>query len=201
MFSFAASQNVVAATPLYPAPRRIDEAGIEAFGYQNEVVFPIKVKPADPAAPVKLVADIDYAVCEALCLPVHAQAELILRPGAPLAPSPQLERALASVPRRLDSHEIQTLVAIEAAPADSRPSWRLNWRGAETGDLFVEAPEGFYVETKRGGAAGQYVLTLVEHPRDKPLPSDATRVTIGGAAPVEFALDLRALAAIPVVAP
>ena len=39
---------------LYPAPRRYGEASGEAFGYRDEVLFPLMVTPVDPAKPVSL---------------------------------------------------------------------------------------------------------------------------------------------------
>ena len=50
---FAASDNVEAVEPAFPAPKRIKEAdGGEAFGYDGGVIFPLRVKPRDAAKPV-----------------------------------------------------------------------------------------------------------------------------------------------------
>src|SRR5580692_6914991 len=67
-FDFAGSRNLARAEPAYPAPTRIAESdGSDAFGYQDVVVFPIAVAPADPGQPVELALQFDYAVCEKLC--------------------------------------------------------------------------------------------------------------------------------------
>src|SRR5664279_914907 len=44
-FDFARSENVATAEPLYPAPERIDEEGVQVFGYRHDVIFPIRVTP------------------------------------------------------------------------------------------------------------------------------------------------------------
>ena len=56
----------------FPAPRRFDEGGAEAFGYKDEVIFPVSVVPADPAQPVALSLSLSFAVCADLCLPASA---------------------------------------------------------------------------------------------------------------------------------
>ena len=67
---------------LYPAPHAFtDEAGT-TIGYKDNVIFPLRVVPRQKDKPVTLRAKIDYAVCEKLCVPVEAKAELTLAPAA-----------------------------------------------------------------------------------------------------------------------
>src|SRR5690242_18388474 len=76
-FDFSKSDNVEAVTVLWPAPSKFDDgaSGI-SFGYQNQVVLPLRIVPKSTDKPVMLRADISYAVCEKLCIPVEASAEL-----------------------------------------------------------------------------------------------------------------------------
>src|SRR5208337_4658735 len=67
-FDFARSENLAEAKVLYPQPARIDEGGVQAFGYRHEVVFPIKVTPREKGQRAVLDLSLDYAVCEAICL-------------------------------------------------------------------------------------------------------------------------------------
>src|SRR5271156_5168404 len=81
-FDFSRSTNVASAEVDFPAPGRIAESdGSEAFGYQRGVVFPLRVQAADPAKPVTLALDADYAVCEKICLPARAALRLDLAKG------------------------------------------------------------------------------------------------------------------------
>src|SRR5437899_8694944 len=73
---FAASQNLKRAVVLWPAPQRIEEAGGGTIGYLGSVIFPLRVEPLDPAKPVLLRLKLDYAICEKLCVPAEAKAEL-----------------------------------------------------------------------------------------------------------------------------
>src|SRR5271165_556667 len=54
-FDFTGSDNLAKAEPVFPAPQRIRESdGSEAFGYERDVVFPVRVEPSDPTKPVTL---------------------------------------------------------------------------------------------------------------------------------------------------
>jgi DsbC/DsbD-like thiol-disulfide interchange protein len=75
---FAGSQNVKAIDVLWPAPRPIPEEGLVAIGYTGDVTWPLAVVPQDRTKPVTLRLKLDYAVCEKLCVPAEARAELVL---------------------------------------------------------------------------------------------------------------------------
>src|SRR5208337_2592068 len=98
-FDFSGSDNVATVEPVFPAPKRIAESdGSEAFGYDGDVVFPLRVEPSDPAKPVTVALHVNYAVCEKICLPAQARLRLTL----PRAASPYagvVEAALAAAPR------------------------------------------------------------------------------------------------------
>jgi DsbC/DsbD-like thiol-disulfide interchange protein len=177
-FDFSQSENLAQAQVEFPAPERIPEPdGSVAFGYREGVVLPIAITPTDPAKPVRLVAKVNYAVCEKICLPARATAELTTAPGAsPFAPA--LAQARAQVPEKV---EPAALGAQVTAAGDKL--WRLCLSQAPR-ELFVEPPEGYWVEPKREGDGRCYGLTVQQAPADAkpPIP---LRVTIEGARAVE----------------
>ena len=76
-FDFSKSENIEAVTVLWPAPTKFDDgAGGHSMGYHNQVVLPLRIVAKNADKPVTLRADINYAVCEKLCIPVQANAEL-----------------------------------------------------------------------------------------------------------------------------
>jgi DsbC/DsbD-like thiol-disulfide interchange protein len=76
-FDFSKSDNVEAVTVLWPAPTKFDDgAGGFSLGYHDQVVLPLRIVPKNNDRPVTLRAEINYAVCERLCIPVEAIAEL-----------------------------------------------------------------------------------------------------------------------------
>src|SRR5436190_12225554 len=76
-FDFSKSDNVEAVTVLWPAPQKFDDgAGGTSLGYKHQIVLPLRIVAKNPDKPVTLRADINYAVCEKLCIPVEANPEL-----------------------------------------------------------------------------------------------------------------------------
>src|SRR6516165_11464887 len=76
-FDFSKSDNVEAVTVLWPAPLKFDDgAGGHSLGYHDQIVLPLRIVTKNADKPVTLRAEINYAVCEKLCIPVEASAEL-----------------------------------------------------------------------------------------------------------------------------
>ena len=76
-FDFSKSENVEAVTVLWPAPLKFDDgAGGHSIGYHDQIVLPLRIVAKTADKPVTLRAEINYAVCEKLCIPVEAGAEL-----------------------------------------------------------------------------------------------------------------------------
>src|SRR5215510_5557553 len=76
-FDFSKSENVGAVTVLWPAPLKFDDgAGGHSIGYHDQIVLPLRIVAKAPDKPVTLRAEINYAVCEKLCIPVEASTEL-----------------------------------------------------------------------------------------------------------------------------
>jgi DsbC/DsbD-like thiol-disulfide interchange protein len=195
-FSFAGSDNLAQVSVSFPAPRRLSEgAGGEAFGYNDGLVVPIDVEAIDAAKPVALALKLNYAVCEAICVPAEADLRLVLS-NADAPPSPFAEaiaRAKAMTPRPI---EWQSLAA--DLTATSEKSWRLCLapQAGPKRDLFVEPPDAWWFDIKpdSAGTAGTdcFSLKLMQKPPDSTLPV-AVRLTItGGQGPVETTIALKA---------
>jgi DsbC/DsbD-like thiol-disulfide interchange protein len=98
-FDFSKSDNVEAITVLWPAPQKFDDgAGGTSLGYKQQVVLPLRIVAKNADKPVTLRADINYAVCDKLCVPVEASAELTFASVASTEDG-NLSEALNSVPK------------------------------------------------------------------------------------------------------
>ncbi|MFN5666379.1 protein-disulfide reductase DsbD domain-containing protein [Bradyrhizobium sp.] len=98
-FDFSNSDNVDAVTVMWPAPRQFDDgAGGTSLGYKHQVVLPLRIVAKNPDKPLVLRADISYAVCEKLCVPVEAKAELAFASVASTEDA-ALSEALNAVPK------------------------------------------------------------------------------------------------------
>ncbi len=192
-FDFAHSENVAEAEALYPQPERIDEEGAQAFGYRRDVVFPIRFALRQKDKPAVLALSVDYAICDKLCLPAHADMRLNLPPdGDASSGVMDMTEALAKIPRRLPSAEAGAFAQVSARPGTrDKPQWLLRIPSGVAQDVFIEAPKGFYVESAADPTgAGAFLLTLVEHPSQQPMPDEPVRVTVAGPSPAEFDLAL-----------
>ncbi len=76
--SWAGSRNLTRAELGWPAPKRFSQAGIASFGYAGEVVLPIRVELQRPGAGLGLRAQVSYAVCREICVPLEATLVLDL---------------------------------------------------------------------------------------------------------------------------
>jgi DsbC/DsbD-like thiol-disulfide interchange protein len=76
-FDFSKSENIEAVMVMWPAPTRFDDgAGGHSLGYHDQFILPLRIVVKSADKPVTLRAAINYAVCEKLCIPVEASAEL-----------------------------------------------------------------------------------------------------------------------------
>jgi len=140
-FDFSKSENIEAVTVLWPAPTKFDDgAGGYSLGYHDQVVLPLRIVAKNADKPVTLRADINYAVCEKLCIPVEASAELAIASVASTEDS-ALFAALDTVPKPANvgdpnpltirdvKREGKSTVLVDVAVPDTRAI-----------DLFVEGP-------------------------------------------------------------
>src|ERR1700675_2030872 len=98
-FDFSKSENVEAVTVLWPAPVKFDDgAGGTSLGYTQQIVLPLRIVAKNADKPVTLRAEINYAVCEKLCIPVDANAELAFASVASTSDG-ELSAALDTVPK------------------------------------------------------------------------------------------------------
>jgi DsbC/DsbD-like thiol-disulfide interchange protein len=98
-FDFTKSDNIEAVTVLWPAPMRFDDgAGGVSLGYHDQIVLPLRIVSKSADKPVTLRAEVNYAVCEKLCIPVEANVELAFNSVASTEDS-ALFAALDTVPK------------------------------------------------------------------------------------------------------
>jgi DsbC/DsbD-like thiol-disulfide interchange protein len=170
-FSFEGSTNAAEITVSYPAPVRIVDDGFEIYGYRDHVIFPVRIKPQDAASPVRLVLTLSYGVCARLCLPGKGQAKLTFSPdsarGASVSPEARsVAAADALVPVRLSPQERDAKIAITRDNTAPLPTWRLSLRSGSAEDLFAEAPQGWYFDTRAAGQPSEFSIIEVERPRE-----------------------------------
>lgn len=79
---WAASGNVADVAFAWPAPHRFTLFGLDTFGYEREVVFPLTVVPEVPGQPVTLKGQVNALVCSDICIPHTLNVSLDLPQAA-----------------------------------------------------------------------------------------------------------------------
>jgi DsbC/DsbD-like thiol-disulfide interchange protein len=140
-FDFSKSENVEAVTVLWPAPMRFDDgAGGISLGYKQQVVLPLRIVAKSADKPVMLRAAINYAVCEKICIPVDASAELAFASVASTEDG-ALSAALDTVPKPANVGDPNPLT-IRDVKREGKASVLVDVTAPENKDvnLFVEGP-------------------------------------------------------------
>jgi DsbC/DsbD-like thiol-disulfide interchange protein len=154
LFDFSKSTNVAKVETLFPVPKHIDEAGTVVAGYDETVIFPLKITPKDPKAPVTLDLHLDYAACGTICLPAKANLSLALPQSGSSPFAATIAAAEKRVPVKIGAAEARKRLQLTKS---GETAWRLSVAGSAR-DVFTEVPEPLFLESKREGA--DFVLTL-----------------------------------------
>lgn len=149
-FDFSGSENLKTATVLWPAPVRFADGSGNSIGYKGEVILPLRVVPQNAAKPVKLRLVLDYAVCEKLCVPVKAKAEIVLTGEAGVQDA-AVKAAEARVPKQAAVGDGRS-PSIVAVRREAGPKPRVV--------VDVAAPPGAAVDIFAEGPTPEWALPL-----------------------------------------
>jgi DsbC/DsbD-like thiol-disulfide interchange protein len=140
-FDFSKSDNVEAVTVLWPAPHKFDDgAGGTSLGYLKQIVLPLRIVAKNADKPVTLRASINYAVCEKLCIPVDANAELAFASVASTEDG-TLSEALNAVPKPANVGDPNPLTVLDVK-RDGKTNVLVDVSAPDSNNLslFVEGP-------------------------------------------------------------
>jgi len=188
-FDWTGSTNLASAEILYPAPHRFPDPIGQSIGYKNSVLFPVRLTPADPKAPIEIALKLDYAACATLCVPAEAVLKLTV-PAGSVSPSRAIAEALARVPRQPDGDAALPRVVDLSVKGEGKAQ-RIaitvaQPKGAEDADLFVEGPASWYLPlpepggTREDGKEEQiaYEIALDSLPKSATLQGKKLRFTV-----------------------
>jgi len=117
--SWTLPAGIIAGPMQFPAPKRLPLGPLMDFGYEKEVLFPLKLHVADSVkgGPVTLRAKVDWLICQASCIPGKAELEVQrnvfggmfkIPYGLPAQFRPFIERIPKSLPRSVKLGFIST---------------------------------------------------------------------------------------------
>lgn len=131
----ATADNFASLTVDFPLPKRFVDAGGEALGYHDEVLFPLHLKPKDPSKPMSVHFSSFFGVCQQVCTPAKFEAMLSFTPkDAPSTEAGLISKWQARVPSG-------STFASSAQVNDSFLVIKIN---QPCNDIFVEGPDRYY---------------------------------------------------------
>ena len=139
-FDWAGSKNSGAIEVGYPVPSRFHDAGGESIGYHDQVLFPLFVKPEKSDEMVHLQLNMFFAVCNEICIPAKATADLLLNSSGI---NPVLQNWQQRVPRIVAMGEAPFVAAIRVETLLGKPMLVLSLV-KEAQDIFVESETTAY---------------------------------------------------------
>jgi DsbC/DsbD-like thiol-disulfide interchange protein len=197
-FDFSKSDNVEAVTVLWPAPRKFDDgAGGASLGYTQQLVLPLRIVAKNADKPVTLRASINYAVCEKICIPVDANAELGFASVASTEDG-TLSEALNAVPKPANVGDPNPLTILDVK-RDGKSNVLVDVTAPDGKDvsLFVEGPTPDWALpvpklVEHGPAGGKrFVFELDGLPPGASADGAALKLTlVGGDRAYEFNVNL-----------
>jgi DsbC/DsbD-like thiol-disulfide interchange protein len=143
LFDFSKSENVKSVAVAWPAPHRFTDDGGATIGYKGGVVLPLRVVAENPQRPVTLRLNLDYAVCERLCVPAKGSAQLELgRAPSPHDAALAMAEAHVPAPSRLGESGPLAIRSVrrEAGSPHARVIVEVAAPASAPLDLFVEGP-------------------------------------------------------------
>ncbi|MBC9246508.1 hypothetical protein H4P12_07235 [Paracoccus sp. 11-3] len=179
-FDWSGSDNLAEVTFHWPAPEAIRSGDSLTMGYHDRLVLPFTATPKDAGKPVGLSAQMDFGLCENICVPAHVS----LRADQPAdSPDPMIEAVLLDVPQpvqQLLSCRVQDIsdgIRVQV----SLPDNQIEIAAIELTnqpDIWVS---GTVIENSEGGqiAVADFVP---ESSAPFPLDTDSLRITVIGPA-------------------
>lgn len=153
-FDFKGSKNLKQAELLYPAPHRIADANGTAIGYDDEVIFPVKITPEHEGEPVELKVVFEYGLCKNLCIPNEVSLALVVALDEGKGDATLLENALALTPKKAASGLLPVVENVTADLDAPNPKITIDAvfpQGARGTDLFINGEETYVPVPKPDG--------------------------------------------------
>ncbi|WP_159079804.1 protein-disulfide reductase DsbD domain-containing protein [Methyloceanibacter sp. wino2] len=143
-FDWSGSKNVKSIEVFYPVPHRFADANGTAIGYDDEVVFPVRVTPEQADKPVQLSLTFDYGLCKDLCIPNSVDLRADLPADLGKGDARLIEQAMERVPAPAGPDTLPRLEAVTAYLEGDEPTLEVEALfapGATHTDLFITSSE------------------------------------------------------------
>ena len=98
-FDWSRSRNLDSVEVFWPRPSFFDSFGLTTLGYSGQVVFPVRLVPAEPGQAIEINLGLALGVCRDICVLEETAVQGRIEPGAPNSHGAELAAAEQAVPR------------------------------------------------------------------------------------------------------
>jgi DsbC/DsbD-like thiol-disulfide interchange protein len=150
-FDWSGSKNLKQAELLYPAPHSFADASGTAIGYEDEVVFPVKLTPEREGEPIELKLAFSYGLCKNLCVPNDVSLALALSPEIGKGDAALIDSFLARAPKPGKEGLLPQVSGVEAKLTADPPELLVDAAfppGATSTGLFIDGGDVFIPASK-----------------------------------------------------
>ncbi len=140
----SASENVASVTLDFPTPDRMEVLGFQTFGYKQEVIYPLTVRPEVTGAPVVLKGTLSLMVCsDTLCVPGQFPIDLTIPQGMATATEHaraiDIWRSRVPIPAQAAGFTVQSLTVSQDASASVLTAVIESREPLEAPDIYFES--------------------------------------------------------------
>lgn len=164
-FVTATGNNIAPNTAklIYPMPKKFINKYGETWGYKDRVVIFIKLYRVDDTLNTDIKLNFDYAVCDLICLPVHAEFDLNISAG-------KILKTLSNLKFSKFKYQIPTQIefkdsVIKSAKLVSEKQLHLTFKKPVDGDVFIIDDQNRFYQLATKGVDDRYynVFGVLDH--------------------------------------
>jgi len=78
-FDWSQSQNIASIEPIWPRPMVFSQNGLQSFGYEDELILPLRITPVNANRPMAIMGTLEIGACRDTCVPVDLTVRGALR--------------------------------------------------------------------------------------------------------------------------
>jgi len=78
-FNWSRSQNIQSIEPIWPRPQEFFLNGLRSFGFEDELILPLRITPRNADRPMVISGELGIGVCSDVCVPADLQVSGALR--------------------------------------------------------------------------------------------------------------------------
>lgn len=169
------ARNIENITVNWPAPELLHIFDMDTYIYHHEVILPIDVKIKAGKQPTSVVLNLDYMICEEICIPKVGHYEIDISSVEDIKPSlfqqAQLDRYRDMVPVKISDGDIILRVESEQFMIDVPKSY------GKIENIILESAEGKLLGRATSNGNGQF---RVGHDSKKKLSGQDVTLTLLG---------------------